>query len=126
MNDNNCPVHNCPWKEVPAGVNKEGKAYNAFKVCQVRECKEKPQRPAGGFRSLNQPLIVRQVAFKGAIDLVAAGRIEPQLLEAMVNRFEQIINKIQSAQVSQATQESDVPTIQVDTQENMDVENIPF
>lgn len=39
-----CPVHNLPWKVVPAGVNKAtGQPYNSFIACPIRECKQKPQ-----------------------------------------------------------------------------------
>lgn len=40
----NCPIHNVPFKLVPAGTSKTtGKPYNAFWACPERGCREKPQ-----------------------------------------------------------------------------------
>ncbi len=42
-----CPVHDADWKLVPAGTSKKsGKQYNAFWVCSVQGCDEKPGREA--------------------------------------------------------------------------------
>jgi len=39
-----CPIHNQPWREIPAGVSKKtNRPYNAFKVCAVEGCKERPK-----------------------------------------------------------------------------------
>lgn len=41
----NCPIHNVPFKTVPAGVSKStGRPYNAFEACPERGCKEKPPK----------------------------------------------------------------------------------
>ena len=55
-----CPVHDEPWKIVPAGISKStGKPYNSFKACPVKGCTERPPRaprPNGqGSPSLGQP-----------------------------------------------------------------------
>lgn len=40
-----CPIHNVPWKVVPAGVSKKnGKAYDAFQACSVSGCDQRPPR----------------------------------------------------------------------------------
>ncbi len=42
-----CPVHNVPWKTVPAGVSKKsGKSYDSFQACSEMGCNEKPRRAA--------------------------------------------------------------------------------
>ncbi len=41
----NCPVHNVPFKLVPAGVSKKtGKGYPAFYTCPTFGCLEKPPK----------------------------------------------------------------------------------
>ena len=43
--NNLCPVHNCEFKTIPAGVSrKTGKPYKSFEVCPVEGCREKPQQ----------------------------------------------------------------------------------
>jgi hypothetical protein len=43
----NCPIHNLPFKLIPAGISKTtGKPYNAFYACPERGCKEKPPKDA--------------------------------------------------------------------------------
>jgi hypothetical protein len=38
-----CPVHLKPWRTVPAGVSKRtGKPYDAFLVCSVDGCDQRP------------------------------------------------------------------------------------
>ena len=38
-----CPIHNQPWKTVPAGVSKRtGNAYEAFAACPVKGCDQRP------------------------------------------------------------------------------------
>ena len=45
MMTNKCPIHNCDWKLIPAGVSKKtGRPYVAFYVCPVQDCKEKPPK----------------------------------------------------------------------------------
>lgn len=40
-----CPIHNVPWKVVPAGVSKKtGKEYAAFQACSVSGCDQRPPR----------------------------------------------------------------------------------
>lgn len=40
-----CPIHNQPWKHVPAGIAKStGKPYEAFWACQERGCDQRPPR----------------------------------------------------------------------------------
>jgi hypothetical protein len=39
-----CPVHNAPWKTVPAGVSKRtGKPYDSFMACPVDRCDQRPR-----------------------------------------------------------------------------------
>ena len=39
-----CPLHNVPWKTVPAGVSKKtGKAYEEFRACPTAGCNERPR-----------------------------------------------------------------------------------
>ena len=39
----NCPVHNQPFKIIPAGISKStGRPYPAFEACPVQGCREKP------------------------------------------------------------------------------------
>lgn len=39
-----CPIHNAPWKTVPAGVSKKtGKEYSAFRACSVAGCDQRPR-----------------------------------------------------------------------------------
>lgn len=41
--ETNCPVHNVPFKLVPAGVSKKtGRPYGAFYACPERGCQQKP------------------------------------------------------------------------------------
>src|SRR5690349_7442828 len=40
-----CPIHNAPWKTVPAGVSKKtGKPYEAFQACSIAGCDQRPRR----------------------------------------------------------------------------------
>jgi hypothetical protein len=40
-----CPIHQVPWKVVPAGVSKKtGKAYDSFRACSVSGCDQRPPR----------------------------------------------------------------------------------
>ncbi len=40
-----CPIHQTPWKIVPAGVSKKtGNAYAAFRACTVAGCDQRPSR----------------------------------------------------------------------------------
>ncbi len=40
-----CPIHNAPWKTVPAGVSKRtGNAYQAFQACSTDGCDQRPPR----------------------------------------------------------------------------------
>lgn len=40
-----CPIHNAPWKTVPAGISKKtGKPYDAFQACSVSGCDQRPAR----------------------------------------------------------------------------------
>lgn len=40
-----CPIHNVPWKVVPAGVSKKtGNPYDAFQACSVGGCDRRPPR----------------------------------------------------------------------------------
>ena len=40
-----CPVHNTPWKTVPAGISKKtGNAYAAFAACSTTGCNQRPPR----------------------------------------------------------------------------------
>jgi hypothetical protein len=40
-----CPIHNTPWKTVPAGVSKKtGKAYESFRACSTPGCDQRPPR----------------------------------------------------------------------------------
>lgn len=40
-----CPVHNVPWKTVPAGVSKKtGNPYDAFQACPTQGCTQRPPR----------------------------------------------------------------------------------
>jgi hypothetical protein len=39
-----CPVHQVPWKVVPAGVSRRtGRPYEAFRACPQTGCEEKPR-----------------------------------------------------------------------------------
>lgn len=39
-----CPIHNTPWKVVPAGISKKtGKAYDAFRACSTSGCDQRPR-----------------------------------------------------------------------------------
>jgi hypothetical protein len=39
-----CPIHNEPWKVVPAGISKKtGNPYEAFKACPIRGCDQRPR-----------------------------------------------------------------------------------
>lgn len=41
---NVCPIHNTPWKVVPAGVSKKtGKPYDAFRACSTQGCDQRPR-----------------------------------------------------------------------------------
>jgi hypothetical protein len=40
-----CPIHNAPWKIVPAGVSKKtGNSYDAFAACPIQGCDQRPPR----------------------------------------------------------------------------------
>lgn len=39
-----CPIHNVPWKVVPAGVSKKsGKPYESFRACSIAGCDQRPR-----------------------------------------------------------------------------------
>ena len=41
---NSCPVHNLPFRLIPAGTSKKtGRSYTAFWACPERGCPEKPE-----------------------------------------------------------------------------------
>ena len=47
-----CPIHDVPWKIIPAGFSKtkrddngQPKHYDAFATCPERNCNEKPGQP---------------------------------------------------------------------------------
>ena len=41
--DGLCPIHDAPWKLVPAGFSQRtNKSYNAFYACSVRGCDQRP------------------------------------------------------------------------------------
>lgn len=49
-----CPVHNAPWKTVPAGFSKtkfdefgNPKAYRAFQACPIQGCDQRPPKGNG-------------------------------------------------------------------------------
>lgn len=43
MDNTKCPTHGVEWKHIEAGFSKKtGKAYGAFSVCPVTDCKERP------------------------------------------------------------------------------------
>ena len=43
MDNTKCSVHGVEWKHIEAGFSKKtGKAYGAFSVCPVTDCKERP------------------------------------------------------------------------------------
>lgn len=43
MNTGVCPIHQVPWKVVPAGVSKKtGNPYTAFQACSVKGCDQRP------------------------------------------------------------------------------------
>jgi hypothetical protein len=45
MNTGVCPIHQVPWKVVPAGVSKKtGNPYDAFQACSVKGCDQRPPR----------------------------------------------------------------------------------
>ena len=94
-----CPIHQAELKIVPGGVSrKTGKPYSAFYTCQIRECTYKhPEAPpvdgSGGNRSVSKDnSIIRQVAFKGAIDLLVAGKIQLNQVGVYTNSFEKVIH----------------------------------
>lgn len=40
-----CPIHNTPWKVVPAGISKKtGNPYSAFTACTTTGCDQRPPR----------------------------------------------------------------------------------
>lgn len=43
-----CPIHNVPWKVVPAGIAKRGpragQPFDAFQACSVSGCDQRPPR----------------------------------------------------------------------------------
>lgn len=44
-----CPIHNLPWKVVPAGISsKTGQPYDSFRACSVRGCDQRPPKAVGG------------------------------------------------------------------------------
>lgn len=45
VNTGVCPIHQVPWKIVPAGVSKKtGQPYDAFQACSVKGCDQRPPR----------------------------------------------------------------------------------
>ena len=110
----NCPVHNVPFKQVPAGVSKTtGKPYSAFMACPERGCREKPQQQ-GGWTAVREQVAARvapekavmtkadweakdartnssillQVAFKAAVEMaVSGGHIKPDQIPAQTLSF---------------------------------------
>lgn len=95
-----CPIHNQPFKLVPAGTSKNtGKPYSAFMACPERGCREKPAQQ-GGWPAVREQVahkvapekavmtkedwerkeqrtdnkILLQVAFKAAIEVCTAGK----------------------------------------------------
>lgn len=39
-----CQAHQLPWKFVPAGTNRAGKAFRSFWTCEDRDCSNKPTK----------------------------------------------------------------------------------
>lgn len=40
-----CPIHNVPWKVVPAGISKKtNQPYDSFQACSVSGCDQRPPR----------------------------------------------------------------------------------
>lgn len=45
QNVGGCPIHNVPWKVVPAGISKKtGQPYESFRACSVSGCDQRPPR----------------------------------------------------------------------------------
>jgi hypothetical protein len=45
VNTGYCPIHQVPWRIVPAGVSKKtAQPYDAFQACSVRGCDQRPPR----------------------------------------------------------------------------------
>lgn len=87
-------------KLVPAGVSKKtGKPYNAFYACQVQGCTFRPPASesfnGGANRASNgkssDGAIIRQVAFKGAVELIVAGKIQLSEIHSYTDKFDRII-----------------------------------
>jgi hypothetical protein len=97
-----CPVHQKEFVMRPAGISKKtGQPYSAFLACPEYGCREKPPRE-GGWPAVRQEVaqkvapgkaamtredweerekrkdhaILLQVAYKAAVELAAAGKIE--------------------------------------------------
>lgn len=91
-----CEIHTAEMKLIPAGVSKKtGKAYEAFYACQVKDCTFRPQVeiPKANGNSVESS-IIRQVAFKGAIELAARGVVPLKTVGQYTNAFEKIILKM--------------------------------
>jgi len=135
-----CEIHRCDMKLIPAGVSKKtGKPYNAFYACQVSDCTFRPPGPSasptpdpvqssnGGASSglktnPSDKSIIRQVAFKGAIELVAAGKVGLEQVHGLTDKFDRIIQA--TALPSLLPPQEELPVIQQG--EDIDVESIPF
>lgn len=127
-----CEIHRCDMKLIPAGVSrKTGKPYNAFYACQVKDCQFRPPGPEafnnsapvqnpfsganrGQLGESSDASIIRQVAFKGAIEMVVAEKIDIVAVEKYTNSFESILLRHKTSPL-----EEDLPTIQQG-------EDIPF
>jgi hypothetical protein len=120
-------------------TTQDGKPYTARGIAFFGEKvspSAQPQNAAPrGLQSVKDNSIIRQVAFKGAVEMAVAGKIDLVAIEKYTNSFERIIQGYPSSQsVENASPEAsqsvtepptdDLPVINQD--EDINVEDIPF
>ena len=98
----------------------DGKPYTARSIAffgeKVSGSAQAQNASPRGSQSVKSDSIIRQVAFKGAIEMAVAGKIDLVAVEKYTNAFERIIQGYSS--------EPALPVIQQD--EEINVEDVPF
>lgn len=63
-----CPIHNLPWKTVPAGTSKKtGRPYSAFQTCPERGCEARPgEAPVKTTSQASNPEVLKELKLQTA------------------------------------------------------------
>lgn len=71
-----CPVHQTPWKTIPAGISKKtGEPYLAFQVCQDASCTQRPPKKTMSAQPVGN-IPAPQTQAKPDWDKIARGKVK--------------------------------------------------